>query len=114
VSYQGEALYLCNGVLYRPAVFQDEVVYEIVSSDEDVASTAEPSVSGPLRLNRPYMRGSVVREVQEALVAQGYDVGGVDGSFGPGTDRALRAFQADNSLTPDGVVDDETALRLGL
>jgi peptidoglycan hydrolase-like protein with peptidoglycan-binding domain len=60
------------------------------------------------------MRGEAVREVQEALVETGYDVGGIDAIFGPGTDAALRQFQADNGLQADGVVGDETAAALGL
>lgn len=29
-----ETLYLCDGVLYRPAYYRDELVYEIVSEDD--------------------------------------------------------------------------------
>ena len=108
----GETLYICDGILYRPTVYRDERVYEVVSSQEDAGTGG--GISGLLRLTSPRMRGEAVREVQEALVEAGYDVGGIDAIFGPGTDAALRQFQADNGLQADGVVGDETAAALGL
>ena len=108
----GETLYVCDGTLYRPTVYRDERVYEVVSSQEDTGTGG--GISGLLQLTSPRMRGEAVREVQEALVEAGYDVGGIDAIFGPGTDAALRQFQADNGLQADGVVGDETAAALGL
>lgn len=112
VIVDGETLYVCDGILYRPTVYRDERVYEVVSSQEDAASGE--GITGLLRLTSPRMRGEAVREVQEALVEAGYDVGGVDAVFGPGTDQALRQFQLDNGLEADGVVGDQTAAALGL
>jgi hypothetical protein len=111
-TIDGEALYICDDIVYRPTVYRDERVYEIVSSQDD--SAGAPEISGALRLTSPRMRGEAVREVQEALVAAGYDVGGVDAIFGPGTDAALRQFQRDNNLEVDGILGDETAAALGL
>lgn len=60
-------------------------------------------------------RGDAVKSVQSALVSQGLDVaGGVDGIFGPGTESALKTFQQQHGLNASGVVDDATALALGL
>lgn len=60
-------------------------------------------------------RGEAVKSVQSALVGQGLDVaGGVDGIFGPGTESALKSFQQQQGLNASGVVDDATALALGL
>jgi lytic murein transglycosylase len=42
------------------------------------------------------------REVQERLIARGYDVGGADGAIGPRTRAAISAFQASVGLPADG------------
>ena len=50
------------------------------------------------------MKGEAVRAMQQLLVDQGYlNVGGADGSFGGGTEKALMQYQQDRGLTPDGV-----------
>ena len=49
-------------------------------------------------------RGELVRYLQQALSEAGYDVGKIDGIFGSGTLSAVRAFQHDHGLTPDGKV----------
>ncbi|NNL66055.1 MAG: peptidoglycan-binding protein [Myxococcales bacterium] len=41
-------------------------------------------------------------EVQEALVALGYDIGEIDGRIGPNTRKAIRAFQQEQGLRVDG------------
>ena len=45
-------------------------------------------------------RGEAVRRLQRQLVARGYPVA-VDGTFGPLTERGVRAFQSQN-LDPRG------------
>jgi lytic murein transglycosylase len=42
------------------------------------------------------------REVQERLIARGYDIGGADGAIGPRTRAAISAFQASAGLPADG------------
>ena len=57
--------------------------------------------------NRPVLKkratGKVVERLQRALSAAGHAIA-ADGDFGPGTDRAVRAFQAAHGLQADGVV----------
>lgn len=55
-------------------------------------------------------KGDDVAELQDALVALGYDCGsygtnrnGVDGSYGRTTEAAVRTFQADAGITIDGI-----------
>lgn len=55
---------------------------------------------------------ALVKQLQQALVAAGYEPGSVDGSFGPQTESAVTAFQQDNGLSADGVVGPETAAAL--
>lgn len=52
-------------------------------------------------------RGELVRDLQQVLADQGYSVS-VDGDFGPGTETAVRRFQADHNLTVDGRVGKHT------
>jgi Putative peptidoglycan binding domain len=47
--------------------------------------------------------GDSVELLQQALDALGYDVGTPDGVFGPGTEEAVKAFQADSGLAADGI-----------
>ena len=46
--------------------------------------------------------GWAVERLQRELTARGYDPKGIDGSFGPGCDAALRACQKDLGLEADG------------
>ena len=41
-------------------------------------------------------------ELQERLTGSGFDTNGADGMIGPNSLKALRAFQAEQGLTPDG------------
>ncbi|HWN09305.1 MAG TPA: peptidoglycan-binding protein [Pyrinomonadaceae bacterium] len=46
--------------------------------------------------------GPDVTALQNNLKQLGFDPNGVDGTFGPGTEKALIAFQKSKGLTPDG------------
>ena len=48
-------------------------------------------------------RGAAVKLIQSLLIRIGYNPGPVDGIFGPVTRQAVREFQLDNGLEPDGV-----------
>jgi hypothetical protein len=50
----------------------------------------------------------MVRSVQSSLDQRGYDVGAIDGQFGPNTEAALRDFQRDNGLAATGAMDART------
>ena len=111
ISNGGETLYQCDGTLYRSTYYQDEKVYEVVS--DAAGETSEPvSVIG-MGLSDPMIRGDLVRDMQERLVYAGYDVGGVDGVFGSGTETAVMWLQYDNGLDATGVIDVATAKLLG-
>ncbi len=53
-----------------------------------------------------------IKKVQTALAARGYQPGPLDGREGPKTQKAIKAFQQDSGLDPDGVVGALTANRL--
>ncbi|MDH6111715.1 hypothetical protein P3T36_002030 [Kitasatospora sp. MAP12-15] len=75
--------------------------------------------TGPARpLLRTGDHGPDVQQLQQALINHGYGnylhPAGADGDFGPCTDKAVRAFQHDQSLQVDGVVGQETRSHLGI
>lgn len=59
-------------------------------------------------------RGTEVRNIQTKLKALGYYSGSVDGIYGTGTQRAVKAFQKACGLTADGIAGPKTLLYLGL
>jgi len=60
-------------------------------------------------------KGSAVVALQQALINRGVAVaGGADGIFGKVTRTALKTFQSNNELIPDGQLNSTTAYLLGL
>ena len=57
--------------------------------------------------------GDSVRKMQEYLKQLGYDVGEIDGIFGPKTEAALKAFQEEHNLIVDGILGKNTIQSLG-
>jgi hypothetical protein len=57
---------------------------------------------------KPYLKGDDVYTVQRALESKGYDSGGVDGVYGPKTEKAVTAFQQTIGLVADGIVGPKT------
>src|SRR5580765_4077968 len=56
--------------------------------------------------------GPDVQALQQRLSDLGFDPNGLDGNFGPGTEAAVRAFQAVNGLGVDGKVGPDTLAAL--
>ncbi|NTU89320.1 MAG: peptidoglycan-binding protein [Actinobacteria bacterium] len=56
-----------------------------------------------LYLRAPFFHGNDVRKLQTALNVLGFTCGQVDGIFGAHTERALREFQANVGIDPDGI-----------
>lgn len=56
-----------------------------------------------LYLRTPYFSGKDVEQLQTALGALGFACGGVSGTFGAYTEGALRKFQLNMGLVPDGI-----------
>jgi hypothetical protein len=67
-----------------------------------------------LRLTFPPMHGALVRTLQKALKSRQIDPGEIDGVFGPHTEAAVRAFQLEAGLVPDGEAGRLTLRKLGL
>ena len=78
-------------------------------------ATAKAVLSGgpiPRATVRRGDNGPDVVALQQGLIAAGYSVT-ADGDFGPGTDAAVKQFQASKDLTADGIVGPATWAALG-
>jgi peptidoglycan hydrolase-like protein with peptidoglycan-binding domain len=60
------------------------------------------------------MDQGVIKRIQTALLAKGFNPGVIDGEFGPDTQNAVVQFQDAQGLTVDGQVGPETAAALGI
>jgi uncharacterized protein (TIGR02594 family) len=58
--------------------------------------------------------GPRVRDLQQALSTRGFQLGEIDGEFGPRTASAVSTFQSTNGLPVTGVADADTQRLLGL
>ena len=67
-----------------------------------------------LFLRRPMMRGEDVSEIQSRLSSLGFDVGKVDGIFGPRTEQAILDFQHNRGLAEDGKAGPEVVTEVHL
>jgi peptidoglycan hydrolase-like protein with peptidoglycan-binding domain len=91
------------------AILVPDVIYN--------AGLAIPLAPPPVtifRLTQTIMTGDKVKEIQQALLAKGFDPGVPDGEFGPHTNAAVVAFQLFQGLVPDGEVGSQTAKKLGV
>ena len=57
-------------------------------------------------------RGERIRSLQQSLRRAGFDPGPIDGSYGPGTEAAVLAFQQREDLVADGIAGVETLAAL--
>ena len=79
----------------------DGIVGPITWEKLDLADKSDPTLSkGSTRV--------AVRGLQRMLRTRGYNVGEIDGRFGPKTDAAVRAYQSDHGLDVDGIVGPKT------
>ena len=91
-----------HGVVSSPLAVWDEWG---TLKDVDYTGTIEETFGiVPLDTITKGAKGELVKYLQRALAEAGYDVGKIDGVFGSETLSAVRAFQSDHNLTPDGKV----------
>ena len=65
-------------------------------------------------LSKRGSRGTEVRNIQSRLSKWGYNPGAVDGVYGAKTEAAVKRFQRNNGLTPDGIAGPATLAKIGL
>jgi len=59
-------------------------------------------------------KGFEVENLQQALIREGYTIDAVDGVYDAGLEKVVRAYQADQGLSVDGVAGPATLAKLGL
>jgi peptidoglycan hydrolase-like protein with peptidoglycan-binding domain len=84
-------------------------------------STKSPSTKSRKSHAKPVRRSSQqaptpdrYKEIQQALADKGYFKGSVDGKWGSDSTDALKKFQSDQSLDPDGKIGSLSLIALGL
>jgi GH24 family phage-related lysozyme (muramidase) len=78
-----------------------------LEAQEYLRSLEGPTGRRTLLLKSPLLQGKDVLEAQRSLTRKGFPLV-ADGVFGPATAMAVRAFQQQNGLVPDGIVGPKT------
>ncbi len=81
-------------------------------SSPSSSSSLPGTFDAPSATLKPADTGAQVQVLQRELNGLGYTVGAIDGTYGPATVSAVKAFQSANGLTPDGVVGSKTLAAL--
>ncbi|MEH6405325.1 MAG: peptidoglycan-binding protein [Sneathiella sp.] len=102
-----------NWDLKLPMTVRGNVIDGQILSGDVVRASAAISDERILRLRNPMMEGRDVKELQEALISNGFNVD-LDGFFGPVTVKAVIEFQRSRKLIADGIVGQSTNSGLGL
>lgn len=71
-----------------------------------------PACSAGYPVLKQGSRNTYVLILQDGLNTLGYKTGGLDGSFGPATTKAVKAYQKKKGLTADGIVGCSTWTKL--
>lgn len=85
-----------------------------VSYEKETDQSGQPAQADPQDDQLPTIRrgdkGSYVKLAQTNLAERGYSLGsaGIDGDFGPATEKAVKQFQKDWGLDQDGIVGKKT------
>ncbi len=93
-------------------LFDGEEFYSVTPSDLEQAVSIDESFPelGVLETLSQGTRGETVVPLQEGLIDLGFLEGSADGDFGPGTSKAVRAFQEAFNLEATGKADEITRL----
>jgi peptidoglycan hydrolase-like protein with peptidoglycan-binding domain len=87
--------------------------FDLTQTNEGNCDSLDDDREEPMSLQAG-SQGKAVADVQNALKRRGFDPGGTDGRFGPGTETAVKAFQSSRGLMADGIVGQATWEGLGL
>ena len=110
-GYNNETVECSNGVQHSKTRSSKWTHWGVPACIEGTVPEPTPE---PAPAKKPTLRrgskGASVKELQEALIAHGYNLDpyGADGDFGKVTEAAVKAFQKANGLSADGVVGEKT------
>ena len=94
-----------------------------IKTDTGTGGTVSPATTSPTTATSPYVSSTVLRSgtksdevklLQQKLASSGYYTGAIDGSYGPMTLAAVKAYQQKTGLAIDGVAGPQTLGSLGL
>lgn len=88
-----------------PTGVVDTETWNLLYSLTDIALPLEIDTKPVLRIGST---GESVKELQTILTSLLYYTGNIDGNFGATTENAVKRFQTNNRLTPDGIVGRDT------
>ena len=94
--------YDVNGKLC-PAYWTDNTKWKIEFHNK-LTTKGEQTVKVELNVLKKGSKGEQVKTLQRLLNAMGYNCGAVDGSFGSGTESAVKKYQKAYGLSADGIV----------
>jgi len=101
-------------VYYTAPVYYAAPVYATPVYTTPVAYTTVTRVSTPAPVPSVSTSSPIVAQAQVKLTRLGYYNGGVDGSFGPRTSKAIATYQVDYGLPVTGRLDRQTRASLGV
>ncbi|KKB72499.1 N-acetylmuramoyl-L-alanine amidase CwlL [Bacillus glycinifermentans] len=118
-SLQKKAGIAVDGI-YGPAT--EKALASIEAKKKKSSSSSKKSSytlpSGIYKVKSPLMKGTAVRQIQEALAAlyfypdKGAKNNGIDGYYGPKTANAVKRFQMMHGLSADGIYGPKTKAKL--
>jgi peptidoglycan hydrolase-like protein with peptidoglycan-binding domain len=76
--------------------------------------TASQSRGGAEELSSQQLNSRQVREIQQGLDKKGFNVGRVDGIWGPETEMAFKDFQKSQNMPSTGQIDSRSLVALGI
>jgi len=94
-----------------PGIDMNMVRNRLKELQVDVKQVSNPIKNTTIKYLQKGDSGTVVKELQMRLIAAGYKID-VDGSYGPATENAVKAFQKANKLIVDGLYGPTTKAKL--
>lgn len=94
----------------RPRYDAETSANTTMTTKTETTTKEAATVNVELKVLKKGAKNNQVKTLQRILYAIGYDLGSnpIDGSFGPKTETAVKAFQKKNKLEVDGIVGEKT------